>query len=134
MAQPRDYHVKSPEAATDLLVISWNVGAAGSVGVFNPTTRRKAFRKTTPVVLVSTGTYDIFLQEKWVDVLWYVANCNGPVNATTGKIGHLVSDLPANATPSVRVTFTRQDTGVAADVASGDQVYVTLAMKKGAPL
>ena len=126
--------IGSPEAGHDILVISWTAGAAGAVGALNPSTRAKGFRATSPVVLVSGGTYDIFLAEKWLDLLWYVANCNGPVSTTAGKNGEVVSDSLTSSPPSVRVTFVRQDTGAEAAPANGDQVYVTLALKRRSPL
>lgn len=130
----RRFGVGSPEAGHDILVISWVAGGAGAVGALAPSTRAKGFRKTTPVALVSGGTYDVFLEEKWVDLMWYVANCNGPLSATTGKEAQVISDTLTGATPSVRLAFTRLDTGAEAAPASGDQVYVTLALKRRAPL
>lgn len=140
MASPNDYVVKAPEAGTDLLFISWIVGAAGAVGAFAPTTRFKEFRRVSaanpsPVVHGATGVYDIFLRETWIDTLAYLANCLGPIAATAGKIGHLTGEAAGNSpNPKVTITFTRQDTGVAAEPATGDQVYVMLALKKWKPV
>lgn len=132
MASPRDYNLKTPEAGQSVLVISFAVGATGAVGAFAPSTRKKEFRITTPAVRTGVGVYDIFTREKWVDLLWYVANCNGAVSAVAGKTGHVTGDSLQAAAPKVTVAFVNA-AGAAADPANGDQVYITLALKRGDP-
>jgi hypothetical protein len=130
----RRYTVGSPEAGHDILTISWTAGASGAVSAINPTTRAKGFRKTTPIVRNSAGNYDVFFDEKWIDLMWYSINCNGPISATDGKYGDVVSDALTAAAPKITLQMKREDTGAAADPASGDQVYFTFGLKRWSPL
>lgn len=126
----RRYHLGSPEAGHDILTISWTAGATGAVSAINPATRKKGFRKTTPIVRNSAGNYDVFFDEKWLDIMWYVFQSNGPISAVDGKYGDLVSDALTAAIPKVTLQMKREDTGAAADPASGDQVYFTFGLKR----
>jgi hypothetical protein len=66
--------------------------------------------------------------------MWYFGNCNGPVSTTAGKDMDVISDALTAAAPKISVQFLRRDTGAAAEVANGDQVYITFGLKKSAPL
>lgn len=130
---PREYEVRSPEAGVEILFLSFTAGASGAVGAFAPTTRRKGFRATTPVVRNSAGNYTVFFATQYLDLLNGIYNCNGPISATDGKYADVVSDALTGATPSVTIQFKREDTGAAADPASGDQVYLTFFLKRKDP-
>jgi hypothetical protein len=130
----RSYLQESNEAGTIMMTISWLAGAAGAVGALSPTTRGKGFRRTTPISLVSGGTYDIFFADKSYDLLAYNVNTVGPLSATTGKRADLISDALTGTTPQVRLTFTRLDTGAEAAPAQNDQVYATFWVKRRSPL
>lgn len=131
---PREYEVRSTEAGVDILFLSFVAGASGAVGAFSPTTRRKGFRATTPVVRNSAGNYTVFFATQYLDLLNGIYNCNGPIDATTGKYADVVSDALTSATaPSVTIQFKREDTGAIADPASGDQVYLTFFLKRKDP-
>lgn len=130
---PREYPVTAAEAGTELLVISFVAGASGAVGAFSPTTRRKGFRATTPVVRNSAGNYTVFTATQYLDLMYYIANCNGPISSVDGKYADVVSDSLTSSTPSVTLQFKREDTGAVADPASGDQVYITLFLKRKDP-
>jgi len=141
MASPVDYVVRSPEAGTDTLYIQFLVGATGAVGAIQGVngSRMKEFRRIStanpsPVVRTGVGTYQVFLREPWLALLDYDADTIGPVSATTGREGKLVTNSVTTAPASVTITFLRDDTGAAADPSNGDIVCITLTLKKFKPV
>lgn len=142
MASPMDYVVKAPEAGTDILNIQFLVGATGAVGAIQGVngSRMKEFRRISvanpsPVVRTGVGTYDIFLREAWLALLDYDADTIGPVSATTGREGKLVTNsVTVASAPKITITYLRDDTGAAADPSSGDIAVITLLLKKFKPV
>lgn len=142
MASPMDYIAKSPEAGTDILFISFAVGATGAVGAIQGVngSRMKEFRRITaanssPVVRTGAGVYDVFLREPWLALLDARGSTVGAIATTAGTTAKCTTNNVTSASaPKVTMTFYRPDTGVAADPSNGDIATITLYLKKFKPV
>jgi hypothetical protein len=148
MASPAETKPKESGEAGDVdLHLRFTAGAAGAVSAIvnagaasiGGTAQSKHFKRQAAgvqkaVSRTGVGAYDILLNQAWLALLDHSINVIGADTLTDGTYARLVTDnVSTAAAPKVSIQFYRRDTNAAADVKSGNDVSVSLSLKRDLP-
>lgn len=130
MANPVAYEEKAADRSIVNIRVKFTLGASGAVASVQA--GRECLASTGAVVKQSgAGTYRIMLKEKWNALRGLQGQCmQASFSAAAGQFAALSADNVGGTGPYVEFVLLRPDTGVAANGASGDIVYVTVELQK----